>query len=292
MKAVGVVTDSHSGISVKEAEALDIKILPMPFYFGADCFFEEVSITREEFFQRLDSGEQVTTSQPTPESVIRIWRESLKENETIVYLPISSGLSGSCGTAMMLSQEDEFLDKVYVVDGGRVSTPLHRMILDAIELVKEGYSAKAIKDILEESRDKMVIFLAVETLEYLKKGGRITLTTAALGTILNIKPILKLDVGVLDTFKKCRGMKNARQEMLDAMKYEFENTFQENLQNGEVYLLAASSADEETTNAWVEEIKATFPGMEVLCDDLSMGLCCHTGEGALGIGCSCRPKRK
>lgn len=193
---------------------------------------------------------------------------------------------------MMLSQEDEFLDKVFVVDGGRVSTPLHRMILDAIELVKEGYSAKAIKDILEESRDKMVIFLAVETLEYLKKGGRITPTTAALGTILNIKPILKLDVGVLDTFKKCRGMKNARQEMLDAMKYEFENTFQENLQNGEVYLLAASSADEETTNAWVEEIKATFPGREVLCDDLSMGLCCHTGEGALGIGCSCRPKRK
>ena len=207
-------------------------------------------------------------------------------------MPISSGLSGSCGTAKMLSQEDEFLDKVFVVDGGRVSTPLHRMILDAIELVEEGYSAKAIKDILEESRDKMVIFLAVETLEYLKKGGRITPTTAALGTILNIKPILKLDVGVLDTFKKCRGMKKARQEMLDAMRYEFENTFQENLQNGEVHLLAASSADEETTNAWVEEIKATFPGMEVLCDDLSMGLCCHTGEGALGIGCSCRPKRK
>ena len=292
MKAVGVITDSHSGISAGEAESLGIKILPMPFYFGDECFFEEVSITREMFFERLDTGEQVTTSQPTPESVIRIWREGLEEFETIVYLPISSGLSGSCGTAMMLSQEDEFAGRVFVVDGGRVSTPLHRMVLDAVELVSEGYSAQEIKDILEEARDKMVIFLAVETLEYLKKGGRITPTTAALGTILNIKPILKFDVGVLDTYKKCRGMKKARQEMLDAMKLEFETTYREHIQNGEVYLLAASSADAEITKAWVEEIKATFPGMDVLCDDLSMGLCCHTGEGALGIGCSCRPQRK
>lgn len=291
MKAIGIVTDSHGGISQEEANKLGVKVLPMPFYFGDECYFEDVSLTREKFFQRLNAGDKVSTSQPSPEAVMNIWRESLQKFDEILYMPLSSGLSGSCNTAKMLAEEDEFAGKVFVVDNGRISTPMHRSILDALELIEEGYSAAQIQEILEAARDKMSIYIAVETLEFLKKGGRITPATAAIGTLLNIKPILKLDVGVLETYKKTRGMKKARKDMLEAMQHDFQTTFREYYDKNEVYLLAASSADEATTQEWIEEIQAFFPDMEVLCDRLSLGISCHTGEGALGIGCSCRPKR-
>ncbi len=291
MKRVGIVTDSHGGISLLQAGKLGVKVVPMPFYFGDDCYYEGVSISRGEFFERLNNGESVSTSQPSPEAVMEAWREALTEYEKVLYMPISSGLSGSCNTARMLAEEEEFEGKVFVVDNGRVATPMHRSILDALELIEEGFSAEEAKIMLETSGNKMSIYIAVETLEHLKKGGRITPATAAIGTVLNIKPILKLNTGVLETYKKSRGMKKARQEMLEAMKHDFDVTFKEYADKGEIYLMAASSADEATTQEWVEEIKAYFPGMEVLCDDLSLGICCHTGEGALGIGCSCRPRR-
>ena len=291
MKRVGLVTDSHGGISLLQAGKLGVKVVPMPFYFGDDCYYEGVSISRGEFFERLNNGESVSTSQPSPEAVMEAWREALTEYEKVLYMPISSGLSGSCNTARMLAEEEEFEGKVFVVDNGRVATPMHRSILDALELIEEGFSAEETKIMLETSGNKMSIYIAVETLEHLKKGGRITPATAAIGTVLNIKPILKLNTGVLETYKKSRGMKKARQEMLEAMKHDFDVTFKEYADKGEIYLMAASSADEATTQEWVEEIKAYFPGMEVLCDDLSLGICCHTGEGALGIGCSCRPRR-
>lgn len=291
MKQVGIVTDSHGGISLKEAEELGVKVVPMPFYFGDDCYYEGVSISREDFFERLNNGENVSTSQPSPEAVMEAWREALTEYKKVLYMPISSGLSGSCNTARMLALEEEFEGKVYVVDNGRVATPMHRSILDALELIEEGYSAEETKLMLETAGNKMSIYIVVETLEHLKKGGRITPATAAIGTVLNIKPILKLNTGVLETYKKSRGMKKARQEMLEAMKHDFEVTFKEYTEKNEIYLMAASSADEATTQEWIDDIKAYFPGMEVLCDDLSLGICCHTGEGALGIGCSCRLKR-
>ena len=292
MKQIGIATDSHCGISPETARLLGIRVLPMPFYFGEECFYEEVSITREEFFRRLNAGENVSTSQPSPEAVMELWRKALEEYESILYIPMSSGLSGSCHTAMMLSEEEEFAGRVFVVDNGRIATPLHRSVLDAMELVEEGCTAAQIKEILENDKENMTIYIAVETLEFLKKGGRITAATAALGTLLNIKPVLRLGVGVLDTYKKCRGMRKAKNEMLATMKQEMETTYKEAIERGEFYLMAASSADEETTKEWVEEIKAYFPGFEVMCDYLSMGISCHTGEGALGIGCSCRPKRK
>lgn len=291
MKSIGIATDSHCGIHPLQAKELGIMVLPMPFYFGEECYYEEVSITREEFFQRLNAGETVSTSQPSPEAVMNLWREGLKEYESLIYIPMSSGLSGSCHTAMMLAGEEEFEGKVFVVDNGRIATPLHRSLLDAMELAKEGFSAAKIKEILEADKQNMTIYIAVETLEFLKKGGRITATTAALGTLLNIKPVLKLGVGVLDTYKKCRGMRKAKNEMLATMKQEMETTYKEAIEKGEFYLMAASSADEETTKEWVEEIRAYFPGFEVMCDYLSMGISCHTGDGALGIGCSCKPKR-
>ena len=235
MKKIAIITDNYGGISHEEAEKLGVKILSMPFFFGDECFYEGVSITRDEFFERLNSGETVSTTQPTPDSVMNIWREVLKEAETILHMPLSSGLSGSCNTAMMFAQEDEFEDKVFVVDIGRISTPMHRSILDALELVEEGYSAKEIKDILEASKDKMSIYIAVETLEFLKRGGRITPAAAAVGALLNIKPILSLNVGVLDSYKKCRGIKKAKREMLEAMKNDLETTFKEYYEKGEPY---------------------------------------------------------
>ena len=163
--------------------------------------------------------------------------------------------------------------------------------MDALELIEEGYTALEIKQILEDEKEKMVIYIGVETLEYLKQGGRITPATALLGTVLHIKPVLKLDIGTLDTFQKCRGFIKARKTMIEAMQQDLNTTFKEAYQKNEVYLLAASSASEEITKEWVEEIKEAFPGMEVMCDNLSLGVSCHTGKGALGIGCSCKPER-
>lgn len=291
MKPIGIATDSHSGITPAMAADMDVMVLPMPFYVDEECYYEEVSITRAEFFEQLNADKKVSTSQPSPEAVMEFWREGLKEYEKIIYIPMSSGLSGSCGTAMMLAKDEEFEGKIIVVDNGRVSTPLIRAIMDAQEMVEEGHSAEKIKEVLETHKDKMSIYIAVETLEFLQKGGRISATTAALGTVLNIKPILKLGVGVLDTYKKCRGMKKAKKEMLEAIQNDLDVTFKEYHDRGEAYLLVATSAAEETTNAWVEEVKDAFPGMDVLAGNLSLGICCHTGEGALGVGISCRPKR-
>ena len=291
MKLIGIATDSHSGITPAMAAEMGVRVLPMPFFVEDECFYEEVSITRAEFFEQLNAGKKVATSQPSPEAVMEFWREGLQEYDALIYIPMSSGLSGSCGTAMMLAQDEEFEDKVFVVDNGRISTPLVRAIMDAQEMVAEGLTAARIKEVLEAEKDKMSIYIAVETLEFLQKGGRISAKTAALGTVLNIKPILKLGVGLLETYKKSRGMKKAKKEMLEAIREDFDVTFKEYHDRGEAYLLVATSADEETTNEWISEVKEAFPGMDVLAGNLSLGICCHTGEGALGVGISCRPKR-
>ena len=291
MKPIGLATDSHCGLSHNEAENLGIRVLPMPFYFEEECYYEGVSISREDFFRRLNEGEKVSTSQPSPEDVMNLWTELLGQYEKVLYMPMSSGLSGSCNTAKMLAEQQGFKGKVIVIDNGRIATPLRRSLYDAVELIDAGYEAEKIKEILEREKDKMSIYIAVETLEFLKKGGRISPATAAIGTILNIKPILKLGVGILESFGKSRGMKKARREMLAAIKHDIEVTYKEYYDRGEVYLLAASSADEETTQGWLDEIKEWFPDMEILCSDLSLGVSCHTGEGALGVGCSCKPRR-
>ncbi len=219
-KSVGIITDSHSGISQEEAKRLGILVLPMPFYIDDQCFYEDVTLSREEFFEKLDSGADITTSQPSPAEVLKLWDQGLEQFEEIVYMPISSGLSGSCATAMAMAQEEPYEGRVFVVDHGRVSTPLHRLVLDTLELVSEGCSGGEIKDIVEASREDVEIYIGVDTLEHLKRGGRITPATALLGTVLNIKPVLKLDVGVLDSYKKCRGSLKAKKVMLEAMEHD------------------------------------------------------------------------
>lgn len=270
---------------------MGILVLPMPFSINGKDYLEDVTLSRKKFFERLAEGAEVGTSQPSPADVTGIWNKALAEFEEIVYIPISSGLSGSCMTAMALSGGKSYQGRVFVVDNGRVSTPMRRSVMDALEMVQEGYGAAQIKQMLEAAKARMQIYVAVDTLEYLRKGGRISRTTAAIGTVMNIKPVLKFDIGSLDTYKKCRGFGLAKKAMIEAMRHDLETVYAEEMARGEVYLLAASSASDEVTAAWVREIEAAFPGMGVLCDNLALGISCHIGPNGLGIGCSCRPGR-
>lgn len=292
MKPIGIITDSHSSISQEEAKKLGICVLPMPFYIDGECYLEGVNLTREEFFKKLESGSAIATSQPSPADVCDVWDSALKEYEKVLYMPLSSGLSGSCETAMALAKEEQYEGRVLVVDHGQIATPLHRMILDTLDLIGKGYSAGEIKQILESGKDRMMIYIGVQTLEYLKRGGRVTPAAAAIGSVLNIKPVLKLETGKLDSFKKCRGFGKARKAMIEAMQEVMNTRFADAKADGQIHLLAASSAGEEETADWIREIEAAFPGMKVFCDPLSLGVSCHTGTGALGIGCAVVPDYK
>lgn len=290
MKKIGIVTDSHSSISPAEANMRGIHVLPMPFDIDGQDYFEGVNITRQQFFGYQRAGARIGTSQPAPAAVMELWDKLLTEYESLLYMPISSGLSHSCQTAIALAEEEPYAGRVFVVDNGRVGTPLHRSVLDAIELVEKGLSAAECKAALEAARDDLVIYIAVETLEYLKRGGRVSSTAAAVGTMLNIKPILHLATGKLESYKKARGMHKACEAMLESIRSDLAIRFQEAHARGDVHLLAAGSADAVTTAKWLKQIEAAFPGMPILYDDLSMGVSCHTGEGALGIGLSVRPQ--
>ncbi|MEY8396699.1 DegV family protein [Lachnospiraceae bacterium 45-P1] len=289
MKSIGIITDSHSSISQEEAANRGIFVLPMPFYIDGECFYEGLTLSRKTFFEKMGAGAQITTSQPSPAAVMEIWDKALKEYEKILYMPISSGLSGSFETAAALAGEETYAGRVLVVDHGQVATPLHQMILDTQELIEKGYSAEEIKEILEKARERMMIYIGVQTLENLKRGGRITPAAAALGAVFNIKPVLKLETGKLDSYKKCHGFLKARRTMIEAMEMELETRFKEAKEAGAVHLLAASSASDQETENWVEEIESAFPGMIVMCDPLTLGVSCHTGQGALGIGCAVKP---
>ncbi len=289
MKKTGILTDSHSGITQEEAKKLGIYVLPMPFYINDQCHYEGKDISREEFIELLKNDENVSTSQPSPEAVMNLWDEILKEYEELVYIPISSGLSGSCSTATAMAQDDDYEGKVFVVDNGRVSTPMKQSVLDAIELLNEGCSAKEIKNRLEDAKGKMGIFVAVDDLKYLKKGGRISSSVALVGGMLKVKPILKFDIGTLDSFKNCRGLIKAKTVMIEEVKRIVTTDYAEDFEKGNVHILAASSADEEETKKWVNEIQEAFPGIKVLWDYLPMGITCHIGPGGLGIGYSVRP---
>lgn len=291
MKPIGIVTDSHSGITPKLAEELNIMVLPMPFYIDGECYYENLTLSRDAFFEKLNAKADVSTSQPSLGDVMQIWDKALQEYEQILYIPLSSGLSGSCAAATALSCDEPYEGRVFVVDNGRVSALLHRSILDALELIDEGYSAPEIKEILERFRADMVIYVAVDTLEHLKRGGRISPATASIGTLLNVKPVLKFDVSTLDSFKNCRGFVKAKKAMIEAVQHDLQTTFCKQHEKGEVFLLAAGSAPKDVTEEWIQEIRAAFPGMEVMYDDLSLGLSCHIGPGGLGIGLSCRPER-
>ena len=284
MNKIAIMTDSNSGITQKEAEVLRIRVLPMPFLIDGETFFEEISLTQEQFYERLAQDVDISTSQPSPEDVTKAWEELLEENESIVYIPMSSGLSGSCQTAIMLA--DDYEGKVQVVDNQRISVTQRQSVVDAIALRDAGKSGAEIKKILEEEKFNSSIYITLETLKYLKKGGRITPAAAAIGTVLNLKPVLQLQGEKLDAFAKVRGKKQARRTMLKAMKADFEGRFAPFVQNGEMCLQAAYTGNPEEAEEWKQEMQEAFPGMEIHMDPLSLSVACHIGHGSLAIACS------
>ena len=288
MKRTGIVTDSHSGIEKEEADRLGIYVLPMPFYIDGSCYYEGVTIGREEFFQKLEAGAQVQTSQPSPAEVMGVWDQALSEYEEILYMPISSGLSGSYGTARVLAEEEPYQGRVYPVDHGQVATPLHQMILDALEMIKKGYSAVKIREILEKARDRMMIFICVETLEYLKRGGRITPAAAALGTLLRLKPVLQIQGEKLDAFAKARTTASARQIMLNAVINDVTERFGRPLENCGMWIDFAHTQNEEAIRDFQKEVLAHFPGAESYIAPLSLSVSCHIGPGALAVAVTMR----
>lgn len=286
---VQIITDSHSGMTRQQAEELGVLRLSMPFTLDGVDYLEDEAPDRETFFEMLSAGAKMSTSQSSPGEIMALWDQALETHDQVVFMPLTSGLSGACATAKILAEEPEYEGRVFVVDNGRIATPLYRSVLDALEMAERGFSGEEICRALEDSRAEMSIYVAASTLEYLKRGGRISATTAAVGTLLGIRPVLHLDVGLLTSFKNPRGLAAAKKTMIEAMRNDLETRFKDWYDKGEVHLLAASNGSPEVVEKWIDEIRAAFPGMEVLYAPLSLGISCHTGPNALGIGCSCVP---
>lgn len=285
MGSIAIVTDSNSGISQAEAKKLGIYVLPMPFFIDEKLYYEDIDLSQEQFYQLLAQDANVSTSQPSPGDVMDLWNSILKEHTEILHIPMSSGLSASCATAQGLAQDYE--GKVYVVDNQRVSITMKQSVLDAIALVKAGKTAEEIKEILEKEARESSIYLVVDTLKYLKKGGRITPAAALLGSALNLKPILQIQGDKLDAYKKVRGMKPAKKNMLEAIRHDLDTRFAEYVKKGELKLQVAYADDREAAKQWTEEVRTAFPELEVSCmDPLALSIVCHTGPGILAIAAS------
>ena len=279
MGRVAVATDSNSGITQKEAEKLGIRVLPMPFFINGELYLEDITLTQEEFYKRLSEDADISTSQPSPGDVIDLWDEILKEYDEIVYIPMSSGLSSSCETAIGLSQDYD--GKVHVIDNQRISITQRQSVLDALEMAKKGMSAQEIDDVLMREKLEASIYITVDTLKYLKKGGRVTPAAAAIGTVLKLKPVLQIQGEKLDSFAKVRGWKAAKKTMLDAAAKDLAGRFS----GKEMYIHAAYTCSEEEAMEWKGEIEAKFPGYDIHMDKLSLSVSCHIGAGSKAIAC-------
>lgn len=283
MSKIAIVSDSNSGITQAQAKELGITILPMPFFVKEKTLYEDIDLTQDEFYQMLSEDTDISTSMPLVGNVTDTWDELLKTYDEIVHIPMSSGLSGSCETAMMLAQDYE--DKVRVVNNQRISVTQRQSVLDAMALAEQGKSAAEIKEILERDKFESSIYIMVDTLYYLKKGGRITPAAATLGTLLKLKPVLQIQGEKLDAFAKARTVKQAKNLMIDAMKNDFANRFHD--PNGEhMYLEIAYTHNREEAEAFKKEVQEAFPGMEIQMDPLSLSISCHIGPGALAVACS------
>ena len=274
-----VVTDSNSGITQKEAEELGVFVIPMPFMIDGNTYEEDISLTQGEFYERLKEDADISTSQPSPGDVIDLWDEILKEYDEIVYIPMSSGLSSSCETAIGLSQDYD--GKVHVIDNQRISITQRQSVLDALEMAKKGMSAQEIDDVLMREKLEASIYITVDTLKYLKKGGRVTPAAAAIGTVLNLKPVLQIQGEKLDSYAKVRGWKAAKKAMLDAAGKDLNGRFA----GKAMHIHAAHTCSEEEAQEWKKEIEAAFPGYDIHMDRLSLSVSCHIGAGSKAIAC-------
>lgn len=283
MSRVAVMTDSNSGITQMEAKELGISVMPMPFYINGELFYEDIDLTQEEFYRKLAEGGEISTSMPLVGNLIDKWEEVLESYDEIVYIPMSSGLSSSCETAAMLAQDYD--GKVQVVNNQRISVTQKLSVLDAIEMAKRGRSASEIKDILEKTKFDSTIYIMVDTLEYLKKGGRLTPAVAAIGTLLKIKPVLQIRGEKLDTFAKARSVKQGKQIMMDAIARDMRDVLGD--ETGEnTHISMSYTYNREEVEKFREEVELRWPGHDILLDPLSLSVSCHIGPGALAVTCT------
>lgn len=280
MGTVAIVTDSNSGITQKEAEKLGIYVLPMPFYINEELYYEDITLSQEEFYKKLAEDAEISTSQPAPADVMELWEELLQTYDEVVHIPMSSGLSSSCETAAILARD--FDGKVLVIDNQRISVTQRQSVLDAKQMADAGKNAQEIYDVLMKEKLEASIYITVDTLKYLKRGGRITPAAAAIGTVLNLKPVLQIQGEKLDAFAKVRGWKAAKKTMLDAMEKDISERFKDT----PVHLEAAYTCSEEEAMQWKTEILNRFPGYDIQMDKLSLSIACHIGPGALAVACS------
>ena len=282
-----VMTDSNSGITPEEGKKIGIYSLPMPVIIEGDVFYEGKNITQEEYYGAMTSGKNVTTSQPSPGDVMDMWDGILKEGyEQVVYIPMSSGLSASCHAAIQLSEEYD--GKVQVVDDHRISVTMRESVLEAKWMANQGMTAEEIKKKLEENAYNSSIYIAVDTLEYLKKGGRVTVAGVAIGAVLNIKPVLTIQGEKLDAFTKVRGMKKAELKMLEAIEEDLNTRFAD-VDRKQLRLGAAGTFQkQEDADQWYKMVKDTFENEidDIYYDSLSFSIGCHVGPNAIGIGIS------
>lgn len=288
MKKIAIMTDSNSGTTQKEAAGLGISVLPMPFMINDATYFEDINLTQDRFYEFLENDAVVSTSQPSPDSLIHMFHKLLAEYDEVVHIPMSSGLSGSCQTACMLAQEPEFDGKVFVVNNQRISVTQTQSVLDAVELAKKGYDGAQIKKILEEDKFNSSIYIMLDTLFYLKKGGRITPAAAALGTLLKLKPVLQIQGEKLDAFAKARTKSAGKSMMLQAIKNDIENRFGgfDESAKERVMLHIAYTKDAEEAELWKQEVMEAFPGFRLKMAPLSLSVACHIGPGALALACT------
>ena len=279
---IAVVTDSNSGITQAQAKEMGITVLPMPFMIDGETYYEDITLTQEQFYQRLKDNSDISTSQPTPDSIMKLWDELLKEYDQIVHIPMSAGLSGSCATAMMLAGEDEYEGKVFVVDNHRISVTQYQSVKDAMMLADMGMDGAQIKKRLEETAAESVIFVTVDTLKYLKKGGRITPAAAALGTLLRIKPVLIILGEKLDSFAKARTMKQAKTLMMNAIQKELDERLHDS-ECKDCHLAIAHSDNEEAALEFKKEVEERFPDADIYLAPLSLSIACHIGPGSLAL---------
>ena len=279
---IAVVTDSNSGITQARAKEMGVAVLPMPFMIDGETYYEDITLTREQFYQRLKDNADIATSKPTPDSILKMWDKLLKEYDQIIHIPMSSGLSGSCSTAMMLAGEDEYEGKVFVVDNRRISVTQYQSVKDAQMLAAMGMDGTQIKKRLEETAADSVIFITVDTLKYLKKGGRITPAAAALGTLLKIKPVLIILGEKLDSFAKARTMKQAKTMMMNAIQKELDGRLHDS-ECRNCHLAIAHTDNEEAALEFKKEVEERFPNADVYMAPLSLSIACHIGPGSLAV---------
>ena len=281
-KRVAVLTDSNSGITQEAAKALGISVLPMPFYINDELYYEDITLTQQEFYAHLEEDEEIHTSMPVVGEVLDRWDTLLKEYDEVVYIPMSSGLSSSCMTAKTLSEDYD--GRVQVVDNQRISVTQRQSVLDAAALAAQGFDAAQIREYLEKTRADSSIYIYVPTLKYLKKGGRVTPAAAAFGTLLRIKPVLQIQGQKLDAIAKCRTVKASKQTMLKAIEDDIRDRFGLEGEPDQYWISGAySGARDEEVEQWLSEIREIYPGKEIIMQPLSLSVSCHIGSGALAV---------